>query len=252
MYRAGRRTQCPTCHQPVPDGDWLRLLELRGPRGITSSDIDRIFDDWGKRWLVVEEKGANEEPKFGQRWMLQGLASIPQVTVLLVRGDAHLLCVARLMADGTYRELGTGDETHYQRIVTAWYDDQLETPEPPTIPDLPWEDLELPGMPAPLPRRECPPRQYEDLVLPTVGTWKDRVVKTFAQRNRGMTAHEVAVMLNASDRSTVHVRIHELGMGGEGWLRDSGRMRQRGTVWELSDEAVVRLGLSDYRSGQDC
>ena len=77
MHGNGHRRCCPTCGQSVVAfRDVLANRELQGPRQITSSDIDRIFDDRG-RFLMIEEKNPGEQALTGQKRLLAALAGLP-------------------------------------------------------------------------------------------------------------------------------------------------------------------------------
>jgi hypothetical protein len=105
--------------KPVP-GDLLGNLELRGPRNITSSNIDRIFDDGGRRFLVIEEKNEGEDAPEGQRKLLRALSQLPNVTVWVVRGTPWELSVKELV-NGSLRWIAKGDWEDYQSAVHEWF-----------------------------------------------------------------------------------------------------------------------------------
>lgn len=64
------------------------LSQFRGPRGSTFSDIDAVMHLRGSkdRFLIVEGKREGEEMLFGQRYLLEGLSRLPDVTVIIVEG----------------------------------------------------------------------------------------------------------------------------------------------------------------------
>ena len=118
---------CSECGSDVSNrDDKIGFLELRGPRSITSSNLDRIFDDGGRRFLVVEEKEFGESLGAGQRALLYALARLREVTVLLVEGTPDELQVLMLCPpDPGVRLLAEGGFAEYQRIIDAWYAGQL-------------------------------------------------------------------------------------------------------------------------------
>jgi len=101
--------------------DVLANRELRGPRSITSSNIDRIFDDNGKRTLFIEEKNEGEAIADGHKRLLRAMATKQGFTVWLVRGDPNRLRVDRLTAESTLQFVAGGDLSAYQAAVTEWY-----------------------------------------------------------------------------------------------------------------------------------
>lgn len=124
MHGNGHRTHCHECGQPVDHLDrlaHLRWVELRGPRNITSSDLDRIFDDRGQRFLVVEEKRPNEVVPPGQKRMLYALADTPGFTVFGVVGTPEALTVWELRPNGTRRWITDGTVAEYQAAVMDWF-----------------------------------------------------------------------------------------------------------------------------------
>lgn len=100
--------------------DVLGNNEVRGPRNITSSNVDRIFDDAGKRFLIIEEKNPGEQIKEGQRRLLANLAKLPRVDVWGVRGTPDALTVNALTPTG-FERTAEGDFDTYQRCVHAWF-----------------------------------------------------------------------------------------------------------------------------------
>lgn len=102
--------------------DVLSHRELRGPRNITSSNVDRMFDNNG-RVLLIEEKGPNEIVSEGQKIALQALANLPAATVWLVRGTPDALRVDRVRPrrEGYEVLLDVGDWEAYQRLVGRWF-----------------------------------------------------------------------------------------------------------------------------------
>src|SRR5690606_17854997 len=119
----GHRRRCPTCGQSVVRmRDVLANREIRGPRNITSSNVDRIFDDDGRRFLVIEEKQPGEQIKAGQRRLLANLARLPQVDVWGVRGTPRSLSIkAHRPGVGWVPVLREGDVAAYEQCVHAWY-----------------------------------------------------------------------------------------------------------------------------------
>lgn len=128
MYGQGHRRICPECGQSVAhDDNGVSHRELQGPRNITSSNIDRVFDDDG-RLLFIEEKHWGEPATNGQRRLLAALAE--EHTVWLVRGEPENLEVwsisgGRRRADGEYILRGkqevVGAFEDYQRAVLHWF-----------------------------------------------------------------------------------------------------------------------------------
>lgn len=96
----------------------LSNLELRGPRNITSSNIDRCFDDNG-RFLFVEEKNDRESMPNGQRRMLLTLSH--QHDVWIVKGSPDRLKIWTLQ-DGEHAVLAEGSMSTYQSAVFSWFE----------------------------------------------------------------------------------------------------------------------------------
>lgn len=94
-------------------------LELRGPRNITSSNIDRCFDDGGKRFLFIEHKHENEAIPGGQSFMLKALARLPQMTVWITKGSPDRLVIYEI---GTGAAPVVGDWSTLQAKADAWFD----------------------------------------------------------------------------------------------------------------------------------
>lgn len=111
---------------------------LTGPRGITSTDIDRLVvaddsiriprlieDGPTGRFLAVEHKRPNEPMPYGQMRALRALAAQPNWTVLVVwgTGDApESLTVVRYGAvpdDDRHTRIRTWDEL--QDAVDVWF-----------------------------------------------------------------------------------------------------------------------------------
>lgn len=130
MHGEGARRVCPTCGQPTPEGlrDSLSVRELRGPREITSSNIDRCFDDAGRRFLFIEEKNNLEQIRDGQRRMLRSLARLPTVDVWGVQGTPNELAIYKINSDGS-RVVDRGDWGTYQAAVNDWFDASTPAPE---------------------------------------------------------------------------------------------------------------------------
>jgi hypothetical protein len=106
--------------------DVLGNRELRGPRQITSANIDRIFDDHGRRFLVIEEKGPDEKVGDGQALLLRNLAGLPAVDVWGVRGTPDDLRVTQVFSNGGTLHLASGDWSVYQRAVDDWFASDLD------------------------------------------------------------------------------------------------------------------------------
>lgn len=124
MYGQGARKVCSECHRPLsaPDPNNLSHRELRGPRNITAANIDRIFDDGGRKFLVIEEKRPNE-PKLspGQNGLLLALARVPMFTVWLARGTPQALDLFDYGSDDPWPFLDQVDFTRYQQEVSRWF-----------------------------------------------------------------------------------------------------------------------------------
>lgn len=125
MYGDGIRRNCPTCGQDVRHiTDILSHRELRGPRNITSANLDRIFDDGGRRFLVIEEKTSAEKLlSSGQRGLLLALARLPMFTVWFARGTPQSLELFDFGSDQPWPFL-EGDFTQYQNAVSRWFASQ--------------------------------------------------------------------------------------------------------------------------------
>lgn len=124
MHGEGHRRNCPECGQSVAHlrGAVLAFKELRGPRNITSSDVDRIFDDGGRRFLVIEEKTENERPiSHGQKQLLSALARLPMFTVWLARGTPERLSVYDWASDDPAPFLQDITFDQYQEAVAQWF-----------------------------------------------------------------------------------------------------------------------------------
>lgn len=153
MHGEGHRRRCPSCGQSVTHmRDVLGNCELRGPRQITSSNIDRIFDDNGSRFLMIEEKGPEEKIPAGQGRLLRSLSALPGVDVWGVRGTPQELTVSRITPERSI-VIFRGDLTAYQQAVGAWYD---------VVPPSRWDSVldglaDAPYEPPPW----CPPALWE-------------------------------------------------------------------------------------------
>lgn len=101
--------------------DVLANQEIRGPRNITSSNVDRVYDDAGKRFLVIEEKQPGEALRAGQQKLLVGLASLPNVDVWGVRGTPDDLSIKHFRPSVGWVHVGAGDVATYERCVHAWF-----------------------------------------------------------------------------------------------------------------------------------
>lgn len=125
MHGRGDRRICGECNQPVKPEmvpDLLGYRELRGPRNITSSNIDRAFDDDGQRCLVIEEKRENEDLSDAQLGMLRSFACRSEVEVWLVLGNPDRLEVQRVYPDGKRVVIASGDFAAYQSAVWDWFE----------------------------------------------------------------------------------------------------------------------------------
>lgn len=118
----GDRRICPTCRQEVGPHitpDHLSCYGINGPRGISSSNVDRIFDDDGRRFLLIEEKWPDEGIPRGQGKLLLGLAKLPQWTVWLVKGTPESVAV---MDIAQRRWLLEGQPfSSYENLVNDWF-----------------------------------------------------------------------------------------------------------------------------------
>ena len=153
----GHRRRCPDCGQSVEHmRDHLPNRELRGPRQITSSNIDRIFDDGGQRFLMIEEKAPAEPVSAGQTRLLRALAAVPQVTVWGVRGTPDNLTVTAIRPGSTETIVESGSFDTYQQQVDQWF--RVDSCV------LPWDKLleSLKGMPWTAPAW-CPPDVWDAL-----------------------------------------------------------------------------------------
>ena len=118
MGGEGHRRKCPTCGQDVTHiDDTLSHRELNGPRNITSSNIDRMFDDNG-RILFIEEKNMLEQMPNGQKRALKALSN--QVDVWVVIGSPDALIIYEIdkgdISDGI-----EGNWDYYQNAVYNWF-----------------------------------------------------------------------------------------------------------------------------------
>ncbi len=120
-HGSGHRGVCPTCGQSVTHiTDILSHRELRGPRNITSSNIDRLYDDGRTgRMLGIEEKNPGEPVPDGQNQALHALA-VRFDDVWLVVGTPDDLTISESV-EGGWTELGSGDWGYYQDSVLDWY-----------------------------------------------------------------------------------------------------------------------------------
>lgn len=128
MHGEGHRRSCPTCGQAVTHvRDVLGNRELRGPRNITSSNLDRIFDDHGCRFLIVEEKQPGEPAcSSGQRSLLVSLSKLPMFTVWGARGTPDDLTLFTVEG-GLFVPSAKGDFDVYQAAVLDWFADGSES-----------------------------------------------------------------------------------------------------------------------------
>lgn len=123
MWGEGRRRTCPECGQSVTHiADSLSHRELRGPRNITSSNVDRIFDDGGQRFLIIEEKKPNERVSHGQRQMLTALSRIPSVDVWLARGTTERIDLSDVADGNPWPFLQGINFDGYQKAVANWFE----------------------------------------------------------------------------------------------------------------------------------
>lgn len=137
MYGDGHRRTCPCCGREVlHDNSRLSNLELRGPRNITSTNLDRLFDDSGKRFLIVEEKRPGEAYPGGQRKALIALAHLtPLLEVWVAEGTPEQLQVYRLVPvrsnNGDQEQcamkhlLASGTFGDYQKLTLDWFGRQM-------------------------------------------------------------------------------------------------------------------------------
>lgn len=122
MHGDGHLRKCRMCGGDVAErDDVLAFMELRGPRNITSSNVDRIYDDGGKRFLIIEEKQPGEALKAGQRKLLVNLASLPRVDVWGVRGTPDDLRITHFRPGTGWVQIAAGDKATYERCVHAWF-----------------------------------------------------------------------------------------------------------------------------------
>ena len=137
MWGEGHRRNCPGCGQNVEHmRDVLGNRELRGPRNITSANVDRIFDDNGQRFLIIEEKNPHEKCSEGQRALLRALSRLNHVTVWFTQGTPDNLTVYEIRGD-TRRRISTGTIDDYQHLVDAWFASPIDNLEE-DIADLEW------------------------------------------------------------------------------------------------------------------
>jgi hypothetical protein len=124
----GKRRICPECRQDVSHlDDMISHVPLLGPRNISSSNIDRAFDNDGKL-LVFEEKHTDETLPLGQKRMYRSFAMKPGCTAGLARGTASRMDISVWKpgdTDPTY--VGTGDHDYYQHLVSRWFDGKWPT-----------------------------------------------------------------------------------------------------------------------------
>lgn len=122
MHGEGHRRNCPQCGQSVLHmREVLANVEVRGPRNITSSNVDRIYDDDGKRFLIIEEKNPGEQVRKGQQRLLANFARLPRVDVWGVRGTPDDLNIKRFVPTGGWTQHATGDVSTYEHCVHAWF-----------------------------------------------------------------------------------------------------------------------------------
>ena len=121
MHGTGHRQVCPTCGQSVTHiTDTLSHRELRGPRNITSSNIDRLYDDGRTgRMLGIEEKNPGEAIPDGQNKALHALADrFDDVWVVIGTPDDLTIYES---VEGNWTMLGRGDWGYYQDSIFDWY-----------------------------------------------------------------------------------------------------------------------------------
>jgi hypothetical protein len=146
--------------------DVLATHELRGPREITSSNVDRAFDDNGQRFLLIEEKNPDEAVARGQQILLRRLATLPTVDVWFVRGNPDRLSVWKVAPEGSTR-LCDGDMGAYQRQVLAWFAQPID--------GMAWDRVLAPLASMPYePPAWCPPEVWLALDLAIVATLQHR------------------------------------------------------------------------------
>lgn len=122
------RRVCPECGQSVRGlKDSLSHRELRGPRNITSTNMDRLFDDGGKRFLVIEEKRPTEKIPGGQHACLAALSKLPMFTVWLARGTPDELTLTDFHPSAPSEPFAERIpfET-YQAYVDQWFQRALQ------------------------------------------------------------------------------------------------------------------------------
>ena len=166
MHGNGHRRCCPTCGQSVVAfRDVLANRELQGPRQITSSDIDRIFDDRG-RFLMIEEKNPGEQALTGQKRLLAALAGLPEVDVWGVRGNPDDLTVWQITPTGSQVLLAGVGFSSYQALVSDWF-------RSPRTVAVRWLDVLAGGMPMVAPEW-CPPPVWQALDVAVVAVLRHR------------------------------------------------------------------------------
>lgn len=176
MHGEGHRRRCPNCGQSVTHmRDVLCNLELRGPRKITSANIDRIFDDAGRRFLMIEEKNPGEKLSTAQFTLLKRLAGLPNVDVWGARGTPESVVVKKVLADGSTRNLCAGNFDVYQQAVSRWFSEARQFGQPAEVlpvervlDGLQWEPYTAPEW--------CPPELWIafDRALTAVLEQRDR------------------------------------------------------------------------------
>lgn len=122
MWGRGLRRKCSECGHLL-DGSLIdpQRRELRGPREITSSNIDCVLDDGGRRFLFIEFKRRDEPMSYGQERLLKALARLNEVTVWVVRGTSSRLDASVWDGDEVrvfLRHRGFGD---LQKAVFRWF-----------------------------------------------------------------------------------------------------------------------------------
>ncbi len=119
MHGEGSRRVCPECGQSVIGIDLPTHRELRGPRNITTTNIDRAIDDKGRRFLFMEHKRPDESMPDGQKRFLFGLARQPNTTVWVTSGDTDQLELWEL--GDTAVRLGVMNWDGLQRRLDDWF-----------------------------------------------------------------------------------------------------------------------------------
>ena len=123
MHGQGFRRKCPECGQDVSHiKDRLSHRELQGPRNISSTNVDRLFDDNGNRFLYIEEKNTREASiSKGQLRALRALSNYPENEVWIVKGNPSRLSVYQLNGADHAALITGGTWIEYQQLVFDWF-----------------------------------------------------------------------------------------------------------------------------------